>query len=298
MQFKSILAVFLGSLLMLCLASSVALAQAPTVWDNCPERGIKTNPKDPVNPIDPIQANTFHWQNREFPFNGMVSNTIQSPFWQEHNNLAEPLRNSQDQYNSEGWELITKGFGFLANGQPAPIKETIPYYILYNKYTGIMRVFMAGVSQGRPIPYNAYQISIKFGDNSHQSSLLMLANEPAAIFDKFIRGQNFVSGTNFNTYGMLWVYADFPMTYDPCACNFKSRLYVELKLITKSQIRMVGVSQGTLTSVDDGKGEINQKESKWTLQNAIGAGKKASQTYNNVNYGYRIFAFRRISRLN
>ena len=39
MQFKSIITAFLG-----CVAyagmSTQAFAQAPTVWDNCPERGL------------------------------------------------------------------------------------------------------------------------------------------------------------------------------------------------------------------------------------------------------------------
>jgi hypothetical protein len=40
MQFNSILAAFSGGLVMLCLTVSVVMAQAPTVWENCPERGI------------------------------------------------------------------------------------------------------------------------------------------------------------------------------------------------------------------------------------------------------------------
>lgn len=81
MQFNSILATFSGGLLMLCLTVSVVMAQAPTVWENCPERGISTNPKNPVNPIDPTQVNTFNWQQKEFPFNGAVDTSIPSPFW-------------------------------------------------------------------------------------------------------------------------------------------------------------------------------------------------------------------------
>lgn len=278
MQFKSIITTFLG-----CVAyasvSTQALAQAPTVWDNCPSNGILTNPSAPVNPQNPAQINTFNWQSTIFPFNG--TGTIPSPFFQRQNNLAEPLRNTQDQKNSEGWELITQGFGFLSPGVPNPEPETYPYYILYNKHTAIMRVFVAGAAKILA-NFNAYQIRLGFADNSHQSSLLMLANEPAAIFDKFIRGQKLLSGTDFNNYNKLWVYADFPMTYDPCACNFKSRIYVDLQLITTSQIKMVGISQGTLTNIANGSGTINQEESKWTLQNAIGAGKKASETFNSI----------------
>jgi hypothetical protein len=116
MKFQSILAAFSGGLAVLCLAVSVAMAQIPTVWNNCPERGIKTNPKNPVNPIDPTQVNTFNWLREEFPFNGInLPNTIPSPFFQRDNDLVEPLRRSQDQQVGEGWEFITKGFGFLSN---------------------------------------------------------------------------------------------------------------------------------------------------------------------------------------
>ena len=39
MKFQSIWAAFSGGLVAFCLVISVAMAQIPTVWNNCPERG-------------------------------------------------------------------------------------------------------------------------------------------------------------------------------------------------------------------------------------------------------------------
>jgi hypothetical protein len=145
-----------------------------------------------------------------------------------------------------------------------------------------MRVFIAANSYRLDTDFQAARITVQFASGSHQSSLLMMADEPAAILEKFIRGQRMVSGTAFTNYEKKWVYADFQMTYDPCACNFRSRLYINLDLIKNAQINMVGLSQGTLMSINNAAGTVNQENSKWTLQNAINSGTKASETFNSI----------------
>ena len=272
MKLKFMIAAFASCLLSL----QASMAQVPTVWDNCSERGIKTNPKAPVNLHDTTKVNTFNWLLKEFPVNGVLISQIESPFFQPDNTETYPLRISQDQASGGGWELIKQGLGFVSLGVPGLNKIKRPYYILYNKYTAIMRVFFAGSTDLRSdTDFTAAQILLSFAPTSYQSSALMLANAPVAILDNFTKNQEMVSGTAFNNDLAKWVYADFPMTYDPCACNFKSALYAELKLVRTAQINMLGLSQGTLMSISNGQGSVNQKASKWTLQNAIGAGKKA-----------------------
>jgi len=71
-----------------------------------------------------------------------------NPFWQaSSNNYAFEqfaLYAGSDFYPEDGWELIKSDFGYLADETTLRnSRSSLSYFCLYNKYTGVMRFFVA-----------------------------------------------------------------------------------------------------------------------------------------------------------
>lgn len=126
-------------------------------------------------------------------------------------------------YPVDGWELIKKDFGYEDNGTPSNPAASRLYMILYNKYQGILRVFVA---RGDQQPYNGATIKLNFNSNSASiTSLLDYAAEVHALndfpFDKATNSPVISQVSPFITSPLVWFYADFPLMYDPCTCFYQ-----------------------------------------------------------------------------
>jgi hypothetical protein len=124
----------------------------------CPPKGISTNPDNPINTHNPNMENDFfNWTQEDFQnyFNPNFPTTIQpgfntnSLYWQQTDylnyisgyNPATPGVNTRSDFSPiEGWELLQRGFGKFINGSANPDFYN-PYFLLYNKYTGILRLW-------------------------------------------------------------------------------------------------------------------------------------------------------------
>ena len=51
--------------------------------------------------------------------------------------------------------------------------------------------------------------------------------------------------------GRKWLVADFPMDYDPCVCQFDSRLQIEVNLIKKASVNLQATSTGSIVTSQD-----------------------------------------------
>ena len=120
----------------------------------------------------------WDWQQRQFNdiYVGIQNNATHlnnpypwSPFFEPTANLnVFPLTNPQNEpldfQVADGWELVKKNFG-----TPTTPVST-PYFILYNKYKSILRVFMyIQPSSG----YNSAYIHLMFNNNSLFESALL-----------------------------------------------------------------------------------------------------------------------------
>lgn len=135
------------SFILLIIAAFIIAAQQGYAQD-CPDE-VSTDPRNPSNPDRPALENTFFW----FPHDGNDNNSfeiltsggtypsINNPFWNPTSLMVGQLVNLQnsDFYPEDGWELLKVNFGRLNNGTPRVIKPSMPYMILYNRYTGTMR---------------------------------------------------------------------------------------------------------------------------------------------------------------
>ena len=79
--------------------------------------------------------------------------------------------------------------------------------------------------------------------------------------------------------------ADFPMEYDPCACQFDSKLQIEVNLISQADVKEQSTTTGTLVTNDSSKpGGATQVSSGFDQAYAMG-----KKVYNGVSVGQKAY---------
>jgi hypothetical protein len=188
-------------------------------------------PVDPTNTYQEVQGN-FDWQNftgsinivTKSQSNEIVQTSVNSPFLDPgdpnvsafYNAYNENNANTPDMLNANGWEIIQFSLGTQA------LPEPTPYFLLYNKYTGVLRLFTLVQYWQVPPQTTGVVIQLIFDQsiNSNQSALLATASSVLPSVDNFRTGQS-LSVVNFipTSATNLWLKADFTTTYDPCTCS-------------------------------------------------------------------------------
>jgi hypothetical protein len=204
---------------------------------------------------------------------------MESPFFKINN--LEGLRESKDMKWDDGWELISRGFGLTE--QNTYTTDAVPnvYLILYNKYTGILRVLLK-VCRGAD--YNAARITLSFNSNTQlKTDLLEISRGEVSALDKKFTTTSYAVGSKYFNDNTLWFYGDFPMMYDPCTCIFKSKLSIISELIANSQIAIEGGITGDIYTKDvGGKAQIQKPGSfGWKDFSGIVKG-KVNTAYENI----------------
>ena len=274
---------------------------AQTVCDE--DKGITTNPDAAVNTEKPHKRNSnpviFDWRKPSFimkPGEDLTTETsIRSPF---HNTgiasgYMSHLTDYKDYRPLDGWELIAQRFGRPFDaldddffGDPIGA----PAFILYNRYTGILRVLIAPI---RNELAQFVKITLKhelIGKGGNPSTLDMAEStveKPLRALDDFDGDPTFVSVAPFTSNAQEFTYADFPMVYDPCTCGYPSRMRVTAVLIQRATINLQGTTTGKIVDVDidNDKKDYDTESSSLSigLKDVINAGKKASQTFSDLN---------------
>jgi len=215
--------------------------------------GISTNPSNPINNQLPSKLNTFFnwhdslWSLQPSP-NCFRTSQVESPFYKIDN--AEVLRESKDMNWSDGWELIRRGVGLTeGNTYTASNPEHI-YVILYNKYTGILRILLQTC---RGEDYTAARVRLAFHSTSiMKTDLLEFSRGEITALDKTFTNTTYAAGAEYFNENSKWFYADFPMMFDPCTCIYKSKLNIVSELISNSQITIEGTITGEIYTQTSG----------------------------------------------
>ncbi|MCX6147236.1 MAG: hypothetical protein NTW25_08300 [Candidatus Kapabacteria bacterium] len=267
---------------------------------NCEPKIIRTDPKVAINSEQSQKTNTngviLDWtkpfSNPYFDVNCEWYNphitSIETPYHQGNNSAIDNLHDKID-LPEDGWELIFRNLGYLDNGSERSGNEDNPYFIIYNKYTGILRVFVAVANQKSAYRYTDIRLHFKEGESFYTSLLdfsLSTAEKPMRALDDFVNVNKanilMKNLTSFVNNGKKWFYADFPMTYDPCTCEKLSKIKIEVRLIQKAEINFTGTLSGTITNIDN-KNSINQNtkidDTKSSLSTFIDGGSKIFDTY-------------------
>ncbi|GAB3306920.1 hypothetical protein GCM10027511_18710 [Hymenobacter humi] len=200
---------------------------------------MRTDPANPNNPGG--QPNTFNWYYGNYqpttyngsrytlnsPFPGVGQDYIELPWRQPFNSNMDRFQGKIDN-PADGWELIRRDLGYDDAGNPA--KTTNPTVILYNRYTSMLRVFTAvGDLQNS---YQLAEIKLTFGNAAlNKAATLNRQNALGVALEDTEVGTNpeFVGIARYLNGRSKWFVADFPMDYDPCICQFDSRLVVDVR---------------------------------------------------------------------
>ena len=218
----------------------------------------------------PIQLNPLAgWQVPDF-YNVAAPLNLQSPFYQGF--LAKPAGTPIADFDfhwKDGWELIWNGLGYLPNGQEYQatvsnsivntpltlLHRSVPYFVLYNRYNGKMRLFFNVFAKLGT--YNHINLDIGYkqkGKNTNTSGIFRLGDgmDQALDLPTKINWQS-AHFENFNNINK-WFMVEIQTTYDPCVCNYPSIITLKLSGVESSTLDLTGRSISTEVPLRDAKG--------------------------------------------
>lgn len=228
--------------------------------EGCPINTITTHPDNYQNSSDPDESQKWDWRTETYtafykqPGMGDLGfpNSIRSPF---HELISNANVNrytdavDKDYNNEDGWELLYHVFGSTEKGLDNP------FFILYNRFSGTIRVFV-NIRNSGTANSNAASITLAFPDGVRRTAVfnqLGLYTRALNDFDNMARTSNnnkYVnSGVNDNFY---WLSADFTSMYDPCTCGLESDFLLFVTLISDTKVDLS--VNGTITTLLDNTG--------------------------------------------
>lgn len=222
---------------------------------------------------------------------------IENPYFAEENKqnidfLYDQLPENRDYHPEDGWELLIQDLGLNMNGSISSISH--PYIVLYNKFTGIVRVFYYLREPNFEQDYDAVTIKLSFKDETnnfrYESSNFNHKTEVARPIDKHLKDQN-EQMPNYLNAGLaeeydcigMWIHADFVMAYDPCVCNFAyKRMRIEVMATDIATIELTGdLTTKPITKDANGSAVDHTSPYKTGFKEVQGAGKEAKTYFEN-----------------
>lgn len=161
------------------------------------------------------------------------------------NNLHDTHPDSLDIYPEDGWELVIKNFGYCpsaANCQPANAVEN-PYYAIYNRHTGRMKIYMMLASA---YDKQGMYMKIHFTDGKYKRALFSHVSPYAKALPDFDSSLHYKVPNHYELRDHYWVWADVQMGYDFCNCEDNNITEIEIQswLLSQANVNLVG--EGTI----------------------------------------------------
>lgn len=148
-----------------------------------------------------------------------VPGSPRTPFFTNGHILADATNDdNKDMWPEDGWMLVVRDFGTAADA------IRYPFFILYNKYTGLMRVCIFNAPQDN---YTDYLLKLSYTNSSDKKALFTSDSDNLSFLNNFETNisKSVMSKVPVN---QGWVYADFHMFgYDPTITS-STELKIEL----------------------------------------------------------------------
>jgi hypothetical protein len=253
--------------------------------------------------------NRFNWFTQEvamsgIPLSDMVyQNNMSSP-WTDGVNSGLPFTmfsslmgnpgineySDLDPVHQNGWELISVNLGRFANDlvtlHEFGFNNTFyrfPYFILYNRHTGVLRLFGNCHELFPEIPaFNAIKITMKHRENSLANGVLRLTSGLDKALDK---NTDILASTVVTVQPSTlkrWFVADFQMAFDPCVCELNSQFFFEFDGITTSTVNLSGIGNEAETQIINNQQIYQLQELFINFQNGNLEGQSGLLMYNNM----------------
>jgi hypothetical protein len=258
----------------------------------------------PAAAVSNYQTNTWDWTNELFhvenspvytpynspPFCSGGQCGITNPYYEGTQPAVANIFNT-DFANADGWELIKQDFGYLYDGSHNSNCSPTPYFILYNKYSGKLRVVGTLAEEGS---HQIIDINLSFPKQSDWPGINLTGYGTSGLFAHYgpytatleDNAANLVYTTPAKYPGSSFdfFYGDFQMAYDPCTCQFPSALQVDFKLVDSMTVNMEGNILGTNIPVTDPTRTQLDPTNTWlsSVGNNFGGVNNGFQIYNTI----------------
>lgn len=245
----------------------------------CPE---PTSPQSTINEWDWTVPN-FQVHIKNVFTNITTTIDIPSPFF--GSSVNQPNVNhlqgttEKDFLPENGWELVFRDFGEPGNG------TRMPFYSLYNRYTGKLRLFyyLADIDGVDQVNLKLKNFS-DFANTEHVSAILEHAFTPMDAIEYYEDKGVIIETPNvFEGNAGLWVFADIPMAYDPCTCQYASALIAENTSFESQALNINLEGSGSIEQVVENDEVVNNSSTSFNLNNFGSAISKGTKAYKGAN---------------
>lgn len=198
-----------------------------------------------------IKSKDFNWESTECKYwVGRDKNSNIIPItipWCNPGTLTKRIVDAKDYTKAHGWELLQKQFGQGSAG------STNMYFILYNKYTGILRMFWYSTLSSNESPGLLIATLFPYGNNA--LSILNTNNSTIKAPDKYLLGSvgtldtlSYISKYPANE---KWAVFEFQLGYDPFISNdYYKRLSFSIQVQSITEQTLTGTLKGTTITED------------------------------------------------
>lgn len=201
--------------------------------------------------------------------------------------VTQLINGRQDIYPADGWELLLKDFGTPTVGGIVGRKSDNPVFVIYNRYTGRMKVYVAVI--GKTVANSAF-LQVFFQFSSLKNGIYTHSN---AVCKPLLEFETMAKFKALNEYAIKsreddyqWLVAEVQTSYDPCVCTSISNVKIgtlELKPILIENFDVNAQIEGTITQVlaNNSTGVNAEADGKTSFKEiAVGAGNAAIKGYN------------------
>jgi len=144
---------------------------------------------------------TLHWQVAEGP----ASQTVPLPYFTNVGPAGVDLTINGDFRREDGWVLVYRDFGTAA--RPA----TLPMFLLYNKYRGILRLFYFNTLEEAP---NSFATGMITQGTPNRAAALLTYGQREYFLNSY--DKSLAISTTHEIEPLVWNYVDFAVIgYDP-----------------------------------------------------------------------------------
>jgi hypothetical protein len=211
-------------------------------------------PKTPGGAFEDYNLSNMFWStNQLLEMDNIWSSTLS--YYDYISNSAEPLP-------MNGWELLLINLGRYPNdiddNTSNETFQAIPYIVLYNRYSGTIRIFLNfGLDNLVGNGPDAVEVILSIPDNSNKNGLLRLYDNYDVSLDENTKITKITSIAKATNAQRQWMSCDFQIAYDPCICYFPSKLKFEFNQISEESVYLYGRSQSTTDDLINPQLEVN-----------------------------------------
>ncbi|MBC6993591.1 T9SS type A sorting domain-containing protein [Neolewinella lacunae] len=214
---------------------------------------IKAQTICPVNTVLESTIDEWDWTQPLYTLYYKIDGTnvtnvnVISPFYDLTNNGEPNVEYLQtvppDFALEDGWELLYRNFGGPIPGTSGVEFVDAPSFALYNRYSGKVRVMVYHPSDNSS-SFDVMEVRAANRDAENESAfiygsaLFSYLETPSAALDQFAAFGNGASAFNRYVDGGVWATLDYVVAYDPCVCEYPSRIYVESVLRDSQAINL------------------------------------------------------------